>query len=163
MIAAWWRQLPTRDRRTLAVGAVVVALLLGWALLWHPLARKRTELERTLDGQRRELAWVQASTAEVARLHAAGARSGAAREGKSLLALADASARAAGLAQALKRVEPAGPASVRASFENAGFDALVGWIEQLSRDYGIEAVDLSVERADGIGIVDARVTLQDAP
>lgn len=163
MIAAWWRQLPTRDRRTLAAGAIVVALLLGWALLWHPLARQRAELERTLDGQRRELAWVQAGAAEVARLRAAGTRSGAAREGKSLLALADASARAAGLAQALKRVEPAGPASVRASFENAGFDALVGWIEQLSRDYGVEAADLSVERADGIGIVHARVTLQDAP
>lgn len=163
MIAAWWRQLPTRDRRTLAAGAVAVALLLGWASLWHPLARQRAELERTLDGQRRELAWVQAGAAEVARLHAAGTRSGGAREGKSLLALADASARAAGLAQALKRVEPAGAAGVRASFENAGFDALVGWIERLSRDYGVEATDLSVERADGIGIVNARVTLQDAP
>ena len=162
MIAAWWQQLPVRDRRTLAVGAIVVALLLGWALLWHPLARQRADLERAVEVQQRELAWVRANAAEVARLHATGVSSGAKREGKSLLALADASARTAGLGQALKRVEPAG-ANVRASFENAGFDALAGWIEQLARDYGVEVADVSVERADGVGIVNARVTLQDAP
>jgi general secretion pathway protein M len=52
---------------------------------------------------------------------------------------------------------------VRVSFENANFDALVDWIEDLSRSYGVEASDLSADRADGIGLVNARVTLQDAP
>ncbi|MET0225520.1 MAG: type II secretion system protein GspM, partial [Dokdonella sp.] len=59
--------------------------------------------------------------------------------------------------------EPVGARSVRVSFETANFDALVGWIDELSRSYGVEASDFSAERADGIGLVNARVTLQDAP
>ena len=56
-----------------------------------------------------------------------------------------------------------GSASVRVSFEFASFDALIGWIEGLTRDYGVEATDFSADRADGVGLVNARVTLQDAP
>ncbi|MFI4970566.1 MAG: type II secretion system protein GspM, partial [Lysobacterales bacterium] len=101
--------------------------------------------------------------AEIEQLRSTGTRSRADRQGKSLLALADASARGAGLESALKRVEPVGARSVRVSFEAANFDALVQWIEGLSMSYGVEANDLSTDRADGIGLVNARVTLQDAP
>jgi general secretion pathway protein M len=63
----------------------------------------------------------------------------------------------------LRRVEPTGAASVRVSFEFARFDALIDWIEGLTRDYGVEAIDFSADRADGVGLVNARVTLQDVP
>ncbi len=163
MIAAWWGALAPNERRMLGIGSAVVALLLGWALVWHPLAMKRAELETTIEGQRRDLAYVRVGAAEIERLHAAGTHSRADRQGRSLLALADATARSAGLDTALKRVEPVGARSVRVSFESANFDALVGWIEDLSRSYGVEASDLSADRADGVGLVNARVTLQDAP
>jgi general secretion pathway protein M len=163
MIRAWWNALSPRDQRTVAVGGVVVAAMLGWALIWHPLALKRAELRETVDAQRRDLAYVRVATAEVERLRAAGKHSRGDRQGRSLLALADASARAGGLEGALRRVEPVGASSVRVSFEFASFDALIGWIEGLTRDYGIEATDFSSDRADGVGLVNARVTLQDAP
>jgi general secretion pathway protein M len=85
------------------------------------------------------------------------------RQGRSLLALADATARSAGLEGALRRVEPVGTSGVRVSFEFASFDVLIAWIEQLTREYGVEATDFSADRADGVGLVNARVTLQDAP
>ena len=163
MIAAWWNGLAAQERRVLAVGGVVAALLLGWALLWHPLAQRRAELERDLDRQRGELAFVRAGATEIAHRRATGAQAGGQRAGKSLLALADATARSGGLGDALKRVEPAGAKTVKVAFESARFDALVGWIEALAAGYGVEAVELSVDRADGVGFVNARVTLQDAP
>ena len=163
MIAAWWDKLAPNERRMLGIGAIVVVLLLGWAMVWHPLAMKRAELETTIEGQRRDLAYVRAGAAEIDRLHGAGTRSRADRQGRSLLALADVTARSAGLDNALKRVEPVGARSVRVSFETANFDALVGWIEDLSRSYGVEASDFSADRAEGVGLVNARVTLQDAP
>ncbi len=49
----------------------------------------------------------------------------AARDGRSLLALVDATARASGVGEALLRVEPVSAAQVRVYFEGAGFDALV--------------------------------------
>lgn len=163
MIGAWWQGLAGNERRMLTLGAPIVALLLGWALLWHPLALKRVQLVQDVQNQSRDLTFVRSGAGEVERLRAAGTRSRADRQGRSLLALADATARGAGLDGALKRVEPAGSRSVRVSFEAANFDALVRWIEELSRNYGVESSDLSADRADGIGLVNARVSLQDAP
>ncbi len=163
MIAAWWQGLAANERRMLRIGAVVVALLLGWALVWHPLAAKRVELQQDVENQRRDLAYVRMGAAELRNQQAAGTRSRADRQGKSLLALADASARGSGLEGALKRVEPVGAHSVRVTFDGASFDALVSWIETLSSSYGVEASDLSADRAEGIGLVNARVTLQDVP
>jgi general secretion pathway protein M len=147
----------------LAGGGLIVALMLGWALVWHPLSLKRAELRDAVDAERRDLAYVRVEAAEVERLRAAGTHSRADRQGRSLLALADATARAGGLEGALRRVEPVGATSVRVSFEFARFDALIGWIENLTRDYGIETTDFSADRADGVGLVNARVTLEDAP
>jgi general secretion pathway protein M len=163
MIRAWWQGLAAREQRIVAAGAIVAVLMLGWALIWHPLAARRVELSERVDAGRRDLAYVRVAAAEVERLRAAGTHGRADRQGRSLLALADATARAGGLESALRRVEPVGNTSVRVSFEFASFDALVGWIEGLTRDYGIEAVDFSADRADGVGLVNARVTLQDAP
>jgi general secretion pathway protein M len=163
VIRAWWTSLALREQRMVAAGAIVVTLMLGWALIWHPLTAKRSTLLETVDAQRRDLAYVRVAAAEVERLRAAGTRSRADRQGRSLLALADATARAGGLEGALRRVEPVGAASVRVSFEFARFDALIDWIESMTRDYGIEATDFSADRADGVGLVNARVTLQDAP
>ncbi len=163
MMRPWWSGLAARDRRMLAIGAPLVLLLLGWALVWHPLARKRVELMQDVQARQAELAYVERGAGEIARLRSAGQRSRGDRAGRSLLALADASARDAGLEAALRRVEPAGTHGVKVVFENARFDALVDWVEDLAQGYGVETRDLSVDRADGVGIVNARVTLQDAP
>ncbi len=163
MIARWWQSLAPNERRMLGFGAPLAALALGWALIWHPLAQRRVELQADVQARSRDLAFVQRGALEIERLRAAGQRSLADRAGRSLLALADASARGAGLGEAMQRVEPSGVHGVRLSFEDARFDALIGWIEELAQSYGVETVDLSVDRAEGIGLVNARVTLQDAP
>jgi general secretion pathway protein M len=163
MIQAWWRGQSERDRRMLQIGAVAVALLLGWAFVWYPLASVRDLLQARVERERMDLAWMRQSATELATLREKGARGQVDRQGKSLLALADVTARGAGLAGALKRVEPTGtgPKSVRVSFEAANFDALIGWIDALARDYGVQASDLSADRVEGMGLVNARVVLEE--
>ncbi len=163
MIAAWWQAQSERDRRTLGVGAVVVVLLLGWALLWHPLAQRRAALEQEVASRSDDLAFVQRGTAQLAQQQRIGQRARGDRAGKSLLALADATAREAGLGAAIKQIEPAGQRNVKLNFEGVAFDAMAGWLETLAGGYGVEAVDVSVDRGEGAGLVNARVTLQDAP
>jgi general secretion pathway protein M len=160
---AWWNGLAERERRLVAIGAIAVALMLGWAFVWHPLVVKRAELRDEVDARQRDLAFVRVAATDIDKLRATGKQGRRDRQGRSLLALADATARAGGLEGALKRVEPVGATSVRVNFEVARFDALISWIEGLTRDYGIEAIDVSADRADGVGLVNARVTLQDAP
>jgi general secretion pathway protein M len=152
-----------RDRRVLVVGVLVVAAILIWSFLWHPLAMQRDVLVEQLDNARRDQAYFQVAQAEVERLRNAGARSRADRQGKSLLALADVTARGAALDGVLKRLEPIGPRSVRASFEYVAFDALVAWMENLARDYGVQVIDFSADQVDATGLVNARVTLEDIP
>ena len=158
---ARWQALSVRDRRVLGGGGLVVALLLAWAFIWHPLALSREQLRARTGADRASLAWMRSAQTQLPSLGAGATHTAVNREGKSLLALADATARGAGLAAALKRVEPTGARSVRVSFEAANFDLLVGWIEELGRDYAVEASDLSADRAEATGLVNARVTLED--
>ena len=162
MIGAWWNKLQPREQRMLGVGAIIAALLLGWALLWYPLTHARADLEKRVARQRADLTWMRQAVSEAHELHALGTHGRAERQGKSLLALADVSARGAGLAGALKRVEPTGGKSVRVSFEVADFDALVNWLDALARDYGVQATDFSADKVEGLGLVNARVTLEDS-
>lgn len=163
MIAAWWNGLQARERQMIAFGAIACVVLLGWAFIWQPLAEARARLRTRVDLERADVAWMRASSAQAGELHAQGARSHVERQGKSLLALADMTARSSGLSGALKRVEPTGGNSVRVSFEVANFDMLVDWLTQLSRDYGVRVSDLSADKVEGLGLVNARVTLEDNP
>jgi len=161
VIAASLQKLSPRDRRVLAVGSIIVAVMIAWAFVWYPLARSRALLQARVQQERADLAWMQASAGELAALRSKGARGQVDRQGKSLFALADVSARGAGLASALKRVEPTGPRSVRASFEAANFDALIAWVDALARDYAVQTTDFSADRAEAIGVVNARVVLEE--
>ena len=161
MIGEWWQKQSERDRRVLAIGAAVVAVLLAWAFVWYPLARARAQLESRVEQERADLAWMRQTGGELRELRAKGARGKVDRQGKSLFALADVTARGAGLATALKRVEPTGPRSVRASFEAANFDALIGWVDVLARDYAVQTTDFSADRVEAIGTVNARVVLEE--
>jgi general secretion pathway protein M len=80
--------------------------------------------------------------------------------GRSLLSVADSTARAGGLGPALKRVEPEGSDSVRVWLEGAPFDVLVKWLGTLSTIHGVNAETVTMERSDATGRVSARLTLQ---
>lgn len=161
MMQAWWNAREPRERQVLATGGALAAVLLAWALIWHPLQRSRGELRQRVEAQRGELLQMRSDSARVAQLRGQGARAKVERQGKSLLALADATARGAQLANELRRVEPVGPKSVRVSLEGASFDAIADWLESLARDFGVVATDFSADRAEGAGRVNARVTLQE--
>jgi general secretion pathway protein M len=161
MMRDWWNAREPRERQILAIGGALAAVLLVWALVWHPLARSRAELRVRVEAQRTDLEQMRADSARVVQLRGQGARAKVERQGKSLLALADATARGAQLANELRRVEPVGPKSVRVSFENASFDAVADWLEGLARDFGVVAADLSADRGEGNGRVNVRVTLEE--
>ncbi len=157
----WWQSRDARERRMLGIGAVASALLLGWAFVWHPLTVSRISLRERVQAQRADLAAMRAGAARVGELRSQSVRSKAERQGKSLLALADASARGQQLGNALKRVEPLGPKSVRVSLEGASFDSIAEWLDGLARDFGVTASEFSADRIEGVGLVNARVTLEE--
>lgn len=156
----WWSNLGTRERLIVGGAAVLLVPLLLWALVWQPLASSVRRLETEVVAQREGLQWMRNAAAELKQLHGSGAQASAGLGGRSLLAVVDQSARAAGLGNGLKRIEPDSATAVRARLEGVSFDAVVKWLDELSRQFGVLATLVSIERAQGIGQVNVRLTLQ---
>ncbi len=157
---AWWESLGTRERMMLGAGAALLLVLLLWALIWQPLNSGVQRLQTEVAGQREGLQWMRNAAAELQQLRGSGAQAGAGLGGRSLLAVVDQSARAAGLGSGIKRIEPDSASAVRARLETVSFDAVVKWLDDLSRQFGVSATLVTIERAAGAGQVNVRVTLQ---
>ncbi len=157
---AWWTGLADRERKLVLVAAVAFGLLLWWLLLLRPLGAARASAVERLPLALQEAA---ASEAAAMTIKARGSAAPAPRVGRSLLALADASAREAGLSASLDRVEPLGEFEVRVWLKDADFDALATWAERLANSEGVTISEWSVDRSLAPGVVNARLTLKDEP
>ncbi len=156
----WWLGRTASERLLLGSGAVVLTLLMIYAFVISPFYSSYDDLQVKVDAQRNNAAWMEQNSQTLQQLRRAGGGAGRGLGGKSLLATADSTARAGGLAGSLKRVEPEGN-NVRVWLEGASFDLVVKWLVQLSTTYGIETDSVSMERvSDSAGRVNARLTLQ---
>ena len=155
-----WDALASRERRMLTVGALVVVLVVGYLAIWEPLAQRRDAWRVRVVAAEGDLAWMR-SVAPQVEAQSAGRPATLVPDSRSLLARADATAREAGLGTSLLRVEPVSANQVRVYFEQAGFDAMMRWLETLAERHGTRVVEMSSQRAEGVGLVDARVTLEE--
>ena len=155
-----WQALAPRERLLVGAGALVVAAVLLYVLAWEPLAQSRDALRTQVQAAEADLAWMRAA-APLVRERAAGAPVPMPQDGRSLLARADASAREASLGNALLRVEPVSDRQVRVYFQGANFDALMRWVEALSAQGSLRVGEFSARRAEGVGLVDASLSLEE--
>lgn len=155
----WWEGLGTRERFIVIAGSVILVPFVLWVLVWRPLIGNVIQLEQEVASQRENVVWMQNAAAELQQLRGSGAQAAAGLGGRSLLAVVDQSARSAGLGNGLKRIEPDTADAVRVRLEGVAFDALLQWLDLLSRQHGILASLVSVERESGPGQVNVRLTL----
>ncbi len=153
-----WQQLDARQRRliALAVGVLFAALIYVW--VWEPLSQTREAEREHIAQQQALLNWLDAVAPLAQRLRSSDQASREPSD-RSLLGLADETARAAGLAGAMARIEPVGDREVRVWLEGADFVAVMGWLEDFSRSQAIRVGQLQVDRAGTKGQVNVRVTL----
>lgn len=155
----WWRSLSARDQRILRFGGWIGAALLFWAFLWDPTQTARRELQPQLAQAEADLAYMHGAAEQLSSLRSGGTATVFDRAGRSLLALADASAREARLGHAVKRIEPVSSGRVNVWLEAAEFDQVALWLEQLQSAYGIRVDEYSLQRTLGDGKIDGRVSL----
>ncbi len=169
-IKQWWHGLQAREQQFLSIAGVLLVLVLLWAFAWLPYQQAREQLSSRIESrelQFTELSQIalQAKTLRQSRQNGGSGQSDSKREGRSLLRLADETVRAAGLAAALKRIEPASDQQAQVWLENASFDRLIGWLESLEKNYSVrvESANISRPKNSGTGTVNARLGLLDAP
>lgn len=155
----FWSRLQPRERHVLVAGAVALILLAGYGLVWSPYRGEMRTLRESVVQQRETLAWMRQAAREVQVLRAQGRRPKASGD-QSVLAVVDSAARASGLGEALKRVQPDGENGARVWLEGAEFDAIVKWLAALYRDQGVRVTAATVERIESPGQVNARVVLE---
>ncbi len=157
-MTAWWAQLQPRQQRLLLGAGLILLSLLLYVQVWEPLAAAReAERERVAQSQAL-LYWLEALTPTVQTLRR-DSRRAEDLGGRSLLGLVDETARAAGLAGGLNRIEPVGDGQVRVWLEQVDFVATMNWLQRLSADFPIEVQQLSVDRGARSGQVNVRVSL----
>lgn len=153
-----WQQLEARQRRLITLAGLVLVAALVYVWVWEPLAEARSSEREQIARQQALLNWLEAVAPVAERLRNSGQSSRDLGD-RSLLGLADETARAAGLAGAMARIEPTGDKEVRVWLEGADFIAVMGWLEDFSRSLPVQVRQLQVDRADGEGQVNVRVTL----
>ena len=158
----WLEGLDSRERLLVMGGAALLAMFLLFVLVWLPVRTGYNNLKAGVAEQRETAAWMQRSARQLAVLKGSGGTAPAGLGGRSLLAVTDSTARAGGLGEELKRVEPEGRDSVRVWLDGAAFDVLVKWLGTLSTSHGIQVDSATVERAETAGRVNVRLTLRAA-
>lgn len=156
----FWENLSISERRTAIAGAVLLGLILIYAVVWRPLDNQVERLEESVTSKQQLLVWMQSAASEAKVLQRGQGPGPQSTAGRSLLALVDQTARQGKLGGALKRVEPRGQDSVRVRLEEASFDHMVTWLGGLQTRYGIVVDSISIDRHEQAGRVDASVLLQ---
>ena len=155
----WYAGLAQRERVLVTGAAILLVLLLLYAMIWQPLSDAYLRMQKGVQVQQDTLTWMQQASQQIKGLKGQAGRGNRGFQG-SLLAVVDRSAQAAGLGQAMKRVEPEGRDGVRVWLEGASFDSLISWLGTLASQ-GAEVSTITLERQDIPGRVDARVNLKD--
>lgn len=155
---AYWEALNGRQRALVVLAGGVVLGALLFVMAWEPMLQAREQQRDRVAVQQATLDWLEAVTPLAAELRQRADRERD-RSGRSLLGLADETARAAGLAGALTRIEPVGDDRVRVWLDEADFLATMRWLEQLAASYPVAVSQLDLERGRGSGLVNVRVTL----
>jgi general secretion pathway protein M len=144
--------LSERDRRMLAIGGALVALLLVYVIF--QLDSSVSSAHKRIKKKQDDLTWIQVAAPEIL---AQGPI--AASGGESLIVIVDRSAREAGLATALAGSEPAGPGGLSVRLQKAPFDSLISWLARLSQQNGVRVDSASIDTAGTPGLVNAAIVL----
>lgn len=154
---ARWQQLGPRERMVLGGGGLLVLLLLGWAFVWQPLERTAQSLGSRVATLQTDVAWMRQTAAQIASQQATAAPN--ASFGGSPLSVVEGGLTAARLNAGLKQLSPVGEGRVRVVLEGVAFDALIDWLEQLDREFGLSPEEFSAQQK-APGAVDATLVLK---
>lgn len=160
-LTARYDQLSRRDQQAVMVLGLAVLLAVLYLAIWKPAADFRERATASRDNAIALVAWMASNEESLQRLaedRRRGRTAAAPEDGRQLMSLVTGSARQAGLS--LQRFEPSGDNAMRVWIEDAPFNQVARWLEELATGHGITIDQASVDRAGNPGQVGVRLTLQ---
>jgi len=145
LIRDFTRNLSSRERLVLGFGGLVVALIIGYAMLWHPWQQELSRLRQRVTQQKADLAWIQAQASVVKRVAASTTRPK--NEAQTpLLTIIERTADSARLRDAIRSITPGEGGEVRLQTSEIPFDPWLRWMDTL-RQRGVRVVAANITRA----------------
>ena len=152
----WFDGLETRERYILIGGGVASFFIILYFMIWSPFITKMVTLEKSIIEHEENIVWMReaAQKAKTLKKQNPTARSSS---GGSLLAVIDRTAKSSKLGKAVKRIRPDGQNKAQVWLEDAEFDDVVRWLENLQKQQNITLETSVIEKQSKPGIVNARL------
>lgn len=155
----WFTGLELRERAMLLLGAALLLFSILYIAAIEPFANAKQALAERVLRKQETAAWMREAAVEVQSLQ--GALPKAQANTTSLLTTVDSTAKAAGLGAAVRNLQQDdNGAAVRVRLEGATFDDMVSWLNALQRQFGVTATQLTVDRGDTAGTINASLSLE---
>ncbi|MFP6557424.1 type II secretion system protein M [Paraburkholderia sp. B3] len=155
--AEFWEARSPREQTMLTWGGALLAVAIGWSVLWAPASDGRARLHESLPGLQRQLAQMTAEANEARGL--SGAAASVAPDGQALKDALTASLADHGLQGA--QVQLIG-ATVQVQMKNASFPAFTNWLDDARKQYKVQVVEAHMSALKTDGQVDLTASLQPA-
>ena len=155
MWAGFWDGRTEREKQLLIWGGALLAIVIGWSVLWSPASDGRAQLRDSLPGLQRQLSQMTAEADEARSLSAAAASvapGGAALKNALVASLTD-----HGLTGA--QVQMIGTA-VQIQLKNASFPAWTNWVDDVRKQFKVQVSEAHATALKEDGQVDLTASLQ---
>jgi len=161
-IKQYWLNLENRERMILAWGAVLVFMILFYALIWQPWHKAISEMEKSIQPLRSSLVWMKQQAELVRSGDGASTLSNFKGADQSLLAVIEKTAKTAKVKKAIQQMVPGKNRNeVRVVLEEANFNLWVQWVDVLFKQYNVQIKQVTAERDDDApNIAEIRMTLE---
>ena len=155
----WFLSLTQRERIFVQAAASVLVVFIAYLLIIEPISSTYKQNKKNVTSSMETLQWMRMAAQEVKKLSDGRAVKGGSKGKQFIISTVDRSAKSAGLASVMKRIQPESDAGVRVWFENAPFDELIKWLSILESKHGLSVNEINIEKTESTGLVNVRVFL----
>ena len=152
---AFWSARNPREQAILAGGSAVLALVIGYTVLWEPAAEGRAKLQRSLPQLRSDLAEMETLAQEARGLAASPAPS---LRGEALNQALQESLAQHGLKAT--RLAGTGDNSVQVQLDKVPFGSVANWLQDVRQQQRLKVIDTRIVYVGPTAVVNVTATLQ---
>lgn len=155
-LRARYYSLSERDRISIVVLAVFLGCVIFYYMIWSPFNDSLDLAKSKYQNKQELVAWLEANQIAARKVRSNPQAVG--RGNQSMMSLVNNTSRQARLS--LKRVEPKDDDVIRIWMDNASFDDVMAWLNDLGTRYGVSVVNITIEGQKDSGKVDASIILK---
>jgi general secretion pathway protein M len=150
-----------REQRMVVAATIIAAITLFYAVIWEPIFAELNSQQQHYQSQRQLLTWMQEKNREIKTLQSSGAQSADRFNTASTASLVERSAQSMGIKKFIQK-QTSDKKGVRIDLEQADFDRVVLWLDDMQQKYAIETRNIKIAAQQKAGAVNVQVTLQRA-